>query len=166
MKTLEGEKCMKKRNDIPLIKIISGGQTGADLAGITAARSLGLKTGGTAPPGFMTDTGPMYLLRNYGLVEGDADPRTYPKRTERNVADSDGTAVFSVKSSPGSRLTISLCWRLKKPLIINPSPEQLLDFVKNNNISILNIAGNRERVSPGIYEHVYQVITKAFEKHS
>ena len=45
-------------------KIISGGQTGADQIGLEVALSLGIPTGGTAPKGFITETGPNYKLRD------------------------------------------------------------------------------------------------------
>ena len=41
-----------------LTTIISGGQTGADQAGLLAAQALGLQTGGWAPHGWRTDAGP------------------------------------------------------------------------------------------------------------
>ena len=36
-----------------LRKVISGGQTGADRAGLQAAKSSGIKTGGYMPKGFL-----------------------------------------------------------------------------------------------------------------
>jgi len=38
-----------------LHKIISGGQTGADRAGLVVGKSLGLEIGGTAPKGWKTE---------------------------------------------------------------------------------------------------------------
>ena len=38
-------------------KVISGGQTGADHAGLRAAKDSGINTGGTAPRNFMTEEG-------------------------------------------------------------------------------------------------------------
>ena len=49
-------------------KIISGGQTGADLGALVGARRVGIETGGTAPKGFRTDRGLQPVLRQYGLV--------------------------------------------------------------------------------------------------
>lgn len=40
-----------------VVRIISGGQTGADRAGLEAGRSLGVATGGTAPGDFLTEFG-------------------------------------------------------------------------------------------------------------
>lgn len=145
----------------PVTKIISGGQTGADQGGLRAGLALGIKTGGTAPPGFMTDTGPNLFLKEFGLVEGKPDPRTYPKRTYRNVVDSDGTVLFGNMGSPGSRLTIRYCENLKKPYIIDPTPDTLLKWVIEKDIHTLNVAGNRERTNPHIYMVAMATIMQA-----
>jgi len=156
---------MRRLVVMSLRKVISGGQTGADQAGLCAAHNLGLETGGTAPPKFVTDVGPApNVLRAYGLVEGEPDPRTYPKRTRKNVQDSDGTVLFGDMSSPGSRLTIRYCIQLNKPYAINPDAEQLARHVRSNNIEVLNVAGNRERTNPGIGAKVIGVMIDAFKE--
>ncbi len=74
-----------------LRKIISGGQTGADMGGLLAAKELGLETGGTAPGGYKTEKGRNLDLRDiYGLTQFG----TYPQRTRINVRDSDATVIF------------------------------------------------------------------------
>lgn len=140
-----------------LTKIISGGQTGADQGGLVAAKQLGLQTGGTAPKGFRTDTGPNRELANYGLVEHSNS--SYKPRTIENVRNSDGTVWFGNVNSPGARLTISTCVKLKKPCIINPSKLQLIDWIDKKFIKTLNVAGNRENSNPGIYERVIFFLT-------
>ena len=45
-------------------KLISGGQTGADRAGLEAAESLGIETGGWAARGFQTTGGKDVSLKN------------------------------------------------------------------------------------------------------
>lgn len=147
----------------PVTKIISGGQTGADQGGLRAGRLLGLKTGGTAPPNFMTDKGPNKALSTFGLVEGEHDPRIYPKRTRKNVADSDGTVLFGNVASPGCRLTIKCCQEIGKPYIINPSQDKLREWTVENNIRTLNVAGNRESKSPGIFNTTRDMIIKALK---
>ena len=85
-----------------LKKIISGGQTGADIAGIDAAIASGLSYGGWLPKGRRTEDGP--LPETYALQE--MKTRGYPKRTEQNVIDSDGTVIFvRGKLTGGSDLT-------------------------------------------------------------
>ena len=147
-----------------LKKIISGGQTGADQGGLEAGRKLGLETGGTAPKGWKTERGPKpILLSEYGLVEAGAPG--YPFRTEMNVANSDGTVIFGVTSSPGTLLTLNLSNKLKKPCLLNPSERpDFLDWISTNKIKILNVAGNRESKNPGIQERVKNWLIAALKE--
>lgn len=147
-----------------LKKIISGGQTGADQGGLCAGKLLGLETGGTAPPDFQTENGSNHLLGDqYGLVEGEPDPKKYPKRTLKNIQDSDGTVLFGRPGSPGSRLTKALCLKMERPLLVNPDVKQLRLFIERNFIRVLNVAGNREHKNPGIHDRVFNILVEAFE---
>ena len=100
-------------------RVISGGQTGADQAGLAVAKRLGISTGGYMPKGWLTEAGPRPdLAVTYGLEE--AETAAYPERTERNVLASDGTVVFGDARSRGSMLTASLCQRHGKPCCMVP----------------------------------------------
>ncbi len=143
-------------------KIISGGQTGADQGGLLAGRDLGIPTGGTAPPNFMTENGTNDGLKDFGLVEGAPDARIWPRRTWKNVHDSDGTVLFGNTGSPGSRLTIRYCKTCPRPYICNPTPGELYSWVVGHNIEVLNVAGNRESTNPGICEKVRNTLVEAF----
>jgi len=71
-------------------RVISGGQIGADQAGLSAAKACGIRTGGSAPLGWLTSRGPQKkLLRRYGLKEHYQ--KGYKARTWANVKNSDGT---------------------------------------------------------------------------
>jgi hypothetical protein len=96
--------------------IVSGGQTGADIAGLQAARSLKFKTGGWAPKDWETTDGNKEAeLRKYGLTEHAGG---YRPRTIQNVKDSDITVIVSRKwNSPGTILTMNACKRASKPFI-------------------------------------------------
>ena len=132
-----------------LTKIVSGGQTGADRAGLAAGKALGLETGGWLPRGCWTEDGPMpSLVTEYGMKEHPSSG--YPPRTKANVEDSDGTVLFGNMGSPGCSLTIRLCLQLNRVYFPNPTPAQLDQFVTENEIQILNVAGNRESTNPGI----------------
>ncbi len=86
------------------LKIVTGGQTGADQAGWRAARSLGLPTGGWMPRGFETEAGPCpAFVREYG---------GYRERTQANTLDSDATVWFGNPSSPGGKTTLRACHAL------------------------------------------------------
>jgi len=141
-------------------KIISGGQTGADQGGLEAGKELDLQTGGTAPMGYRTEEGAMPSLGlKYRL--GEDSSYLYPPRTQRNVRNSDGTVIFGQLTSPGSKLTIRLCKDLKKPLIANPEKSDFLKWVEENNIKILNVAGNRESKNPGLQRRVREFLVEA-----
>jgi len=140
-------------------KIISGGQTGADRGGLLAGEALKIDTGGTAPPGFMTEIGTCLELRDiFGLVEGDYDPKVFPKRTKKNVEDSNGTLLMGDIDSPGSKLTLRYCNELDKPRLINPTPSGLKWWIDHHKIEILNVAGNRESKTPGIQKETFDLL--------
>src|SRR6516225_5544098 len=106
---------------MPVRKIISGGQSGADQGGLVAARELGIETGGIAPRGWLTETGPQEgLLRSFGLVE--CEEEGYPARTRQNIALSDGTLLAGPYESGGSKLTHELATQMNKPLFLLTYP--------------------------------------------
>ena len=145
-----------------LKKITSGGQTGADRGGLLAGKALRLETGGTAPHNFITERGIDDSLRDFGLIEGEYDPKIYPKRTKANVRDSDGTLLMVDIGSPGSRLTLRLCKELDKPYVINPVPLILKEWATRLNIETLNVAGNRESKTPGIEQETFDLLVNTF----
>lgn len=124
-----------------LEKVISGGQTGVDQIGLKTARLTGIETGGTAPLGFKTELGPEPKLIEYGLTQSNSPD--YPPRTEDNVKDSDGTVIFGDMNTPGCKLTLKFVRMHRRPVICNPTDEQLVSFIEKNKIKILNVAGNR-----------------------
>ena len=63
-----------------LKKIISGGQTGADKAGLEAALVMKYKTGGFCPKGYLTESGNDISLKKLGLKQ----VRT-PRYEERTI---------------------------------------------------------------------------------
>lgn len=160
-----------------LVKIISGGQTGADQGGLQAAKILGLETGGWAPKGYKTELGPNLELKTlYGLRE-TVSPQ-YPPRTRMNVANSNGTLIFGRLYEPGSKLTISICEELGKPYLALEWPKvtsisqeleweaatySLMRFVLCHNIKTLNVAGNRESKFVGINYLTEKLIVDAFK---
>ncbi len=127
-------------------KIISGGQTGADMGGLLAGRELGIETGGTAPKNWNTEDGPDTSLPSFGLTQGVGG---YKFRTILNLRMSDGTVIFG-RPSAGSILTAKHCRDQEKPYILNPGTLAFLKWIVENDIHVLNVAGNRESVSPGI----------------
>ena len=137
-------------------KIISGGQTGVDTIGLQVAKELGIETGGTAPKGFVREQGiDDEDIRNYGLIEitdeqqSDYTKRTgkkdaYTGRTELNVRNSDGTVYFSTDADRAGKIaTQRAANEWGKPFLENPTAEQLRQWIIDNNIKTLNVAGSR-----------------------
>ena len=97
-----------------LRRVISGGQSGADRAGLEAAHAAGLATGGWAPQGFLTAEGPCPELgERFGLKEipfrrtsAASVARAFVHRTQRNVEASDATLVFRLAPSRGTDRTV------------------------------------------------------------
>jgi hypothetical protein len=148
-------------------KIISGGQTGADVGGLVGAERCGIPTGGCAPRGYKTENGPQPILQSrFGLV---AHPSPhYADRTRENVIKSNAVVVFATRSdSVGTKLTIDLCDKHQKPwCLLDPEGlnviTELQAFIEQTKPKVLNIAGNRESVSPGIAKRVAAIIELAF----
>lgn len=142
-------------------KIISGGQTGADMGGLLAGQDLGIKTGGWAPKGWKTESGPnLDLFRVFKLCQATSD--SYKYRTKLNVMDSHVTAIFGDIKSPGSQLTLAACKQDGVPYLLNPDAEELREFCRLHEAEIVNIAGNRESKNPGIEAIVRKVVMEAF----
>jgi hypothetical protein len=146
-------------------KIISGGQTGADRAALDAAIKMGCLHGGWLPKGRKTEDGPLPL--HYELQEmatGD-----YRRRTKKNVVDSDGTLIISHGAlTGGSLLTLGLAEKQKRPCLhidcelFQPEKAQSLveEWLRQNSIRILNVAGPRASGDPTIYDVVYKLISR------
>jgi hypothetical protein len=146
-----------------MLKIISGGQTGADIAGLVAAKRCGLETGGFSANGFETEVGkrPEYA-KMYNLIDKHYN---YAQRTVENVKAADATIVFAGNiSSSGTRLTLNSCIKFGKKYLLNPTVEEIVEFITTNSPKVINIAGNRESVNPGITSKVEKMLTDAFRR--
>lgn len=145
------------------LKIISGGQSGVDIAGLRAAKKCGLETGGVIARGYETECGFFPNYENmYDMVDRDLD---YRGRTKENVRAADVTFIFADKpKSPGTRLTISCCAALDKPYLLNPKKEEAIDWIICNKPRVINIAGNRESVSPGISARIEKLLVEVFRE--
>lgn len=163
---------MEKQTPMFLKKVISGGQTGADTAGLLGAKAVGIETGGHAPGGWKTERGSNPSLAKLGLTQTASSG--YPERTELNVINSDATLIVAMdNSSVGTKLTQSLCDKHKKRVIgcgyftgrkpdVDTTANRIADWLHEQKIEVLNVAGNRESKGPGIQVWLTQVLTKAF----
>ena len=150
------------------MKIISGGQTGVDRAALDAALELKMDCGGFCPKGRKSEDG--RIPEKYPLTETATGE--YPERTEWNVKTGDGTLVLIDKDADkGTTLTINLCRQYNKPFLPvdlskKNQPEAMIQWIKENHIKILNIAGSRESSSPGIYHKAYNFLRDIFQKEN
>ena len=151
-----------------LRKVISGGQTGADIAGLEVAKKFGLETGGMMPFGFKTNTGcrPKYKLE-YGVTIHKSS--SYIPRTRANVRDSDGTIRLAFDfDSAGELCTLKAIKVYEKPHIdvnlADPRPvSEVAAWLEENGIEVLNVAGNAEQTSVGTHEATTQYLEELIE---
>lgn len=139
-----------------ITKIISGAQTGADIAGLHTAKKFGIETGGWMPRGFITQDGPRPQYQEwYGIAEHSS--HLYPPRTYLNVKESDGTMRFAANfHSSGELCTLKAIRQYNRPCfdvdLLHPEPHSIqkaIAWISDNNIRVLNVAGNAERTHPG-----------------
>lgn len=160
--------------------VYSGGNTGADVSGLRAARRLNIPTGGWAAWNWMTERGPAPGLAGYGLrIHPNATERDpYSARTDANVHSADLTVLFHRPPlDGGSWRTFRTAGRADRPChvltradlwlngrdghgdpIREPHPETIYRFrciLDELRPEVLNVAGNRESKSPGIQGDVY-----------
>jgi len=145
------------------VKIISGGQTGVDRAALDAALRREIESGGWCPTGRLDEFGripdryPLKELENGGFTD----------RTLQNVKDSDGTVIiYPGRLSGGTEQTLHFCIEQRRPHELidasNVSTEkaaQLIgDFVRENKIDILNVAGPRASEWPKGYDYASRAL--------
>lgn len=148
-------------------RVVTGGQTGVDRAGLDSALDGGIPCGGWCPAGRAAEDGP--IPAHYPLTETpEPDPAF---RTRRNVADADGTLVIVLRyPDKGTRAAIAAARRLGRPCLTVDLSEiddaaacaQVSGWIAREHIRILNIAGPRESSAPGIYAHARTFLTRLF----
>jgi hypothetical protein len=170
-------------------KIISGGQTGADQGGLYAGKACGLETGGSIPKGFLTELGPMPELAEMFNLEENSSSQ-YPARTLLNAFNSDGTIRIATDfSTAGEKCTLRAIKSLHKPyfdvhvpkedafvfvfgddserdIVLNKyaaTIKEVINWLQEKNINVLNVAGNREKSCPGLCKFVTAFLSKVFE---
>lgn len=141
-------------DDPKLSKIVSGAQTGVDRAALDVALTLGFPCGGWVPKGRRAEDGRVpasYPMRETG-------GRGYPERTLLNVRDSDATLILTRgELTVGTALTLEYALNLERPnkvvdLLGATTPENVKEWLTEEEVVVLNVAGPRESSSPGIYD--------------
>ena len=160
-----------------LRKIISGGQTGADRAGLDFALQAGLEHGGYVAKGRKPEDG--RIDDRYQLIELSSS--SYVDRTKRNVEESGGTVIFSLETelTGGSELTRSHAIQADKAVIhihdggteknrtaLLTEVWRLRNFVDKNGIEVLNVARPRESKEPGVYGFTLQMLRQYWENRN
>lgn len=149
------EMMMPPLNIVPPFTVISGGQTGADLAGLLAAEQCKIPTSGWAPLGFKTEKGPQPLLaQRFRLKEHHS--KDYGQRTMANARAACATLILSPNAkSVGTLKTVQSCTAAGRPYLLvhqfnDETTKQVMDWLSELKPSVLNVAGNRESVCPGL----------------
>ena len=144
------------------LKIISGGQTGADRAALDWAIANNIPHSGWCPQGRRAEDG--VIADRYQLDETPSGD--YEQRTEWNVRDSDGTLVLTRgKPTEGTAFTIELAKKLGKPCLVldlndAPSEAAVRTWANAHKVRVLNVAGPRESKCPGIYAQATEFLRK------
>jgi hypothetical protein len=164
------------------LRVISGAQTGADVAGLWAAKLHKIPTGGWAPKGFRTLDGfHPEMAETFGIKAHDSP--SYPPRTAQNLTESDFTLICSEKMSAGTKLTINQCKKnciphkvfMLDPENLNLSVQEVErspDFIRlcnqirlNQQLGtpfVLNVAGNSTNNSARVFEFTFKVCHSLF----
>jgi hypothetical protein len=139
-----------------LEKIISGGQTGADLAALDVALEYGIPHGGWVSRGRRNESGTLpdrYRMKELSSIN-------YPKRTELNIVDSDGTLILSHgKLSGEPALASRLIMKHRRPslhvdlqdLSEYKAAAIIKSWIETRAIKVLNVTGPKASEDPRIY---------------
>ena len=97
---------------------------------------------------------------------------SYPKRTEQNILDSDGTLIFSRGTlTGGSALTHKLAKQHNRPWLhvdldkvtAREAVQMIAEWLDGNEIENLNVAGPRASKDPGIHDFVVGILNRVWE---
>lgn len=148
-------------------RIVSGGQTGVDRAALEVAIALGIEHGGWCPRGRIAEDGT--IPSRYQLDETNSSD--YQVRTAQNVESSNATLILHQrKISGGTRLTQRIAVRLGKPLGVfrldNSNLPALRRWLSEQRPEVLNIAGPRESMDPGIQQRAFELLMQLFARRN
>ena len=153
-------------------KIISGGQTGVDMAALKVAKNLQIETGGWAPPAMQNEVGKIPDIYNLKPTPDDRSSNApdipHSQRTELNVKDSDGALIilpYKEFHCQGTNLALQLAKRLGKPvftIFLNEKISKLefRQWLNENQIQILSIGGPSESSIKGIEKTSTETLKK------
>ena len=150
--------------DQPWLTIVCGGQTGVDRGALDAALAAHAPCGGWCAEGREAEDGtidfryPLTILPGAGCLE----------RTRQNVIDSDATLLLNHGPLRGGSLhTLECCDDMDKPVLVIQAEHQSVEecirsareFVGENGVLVLNVAGPRASEWPGGHALALAVVT-------
>jgi hypothetical protein len=164
---------------MPITKIVSGGQTGADRGGLDAALHCNLPHGGWCPKGRKAED--RVIPAKYELQE--MPTADYLARTEANVVDSDATVIFSEGVLEGGSLrTAQFAEKHEKPWLHvdlkissrKMATEDVIEWLQGKHPTdagkvppkncVLNVAGSRGSKAPGLDRVVMVLMVDVISK--
>lgn len=141
-----------------------------DRGALDAALETGIECGGTCPAGRKAENG--IIPEKYPLTE--LDSIGYSDRTRKNVIDSDATLIIHFgQLEGGTAFTRQCCIDENKPYLeIDASKadqddlvQHILNYIRQNRIQVLNIAGPRASKVPSAQEQT-RLLLKALLKNT
>jgi hypothetical protein len=148
-------------------RIVSGGQTGVDRAGLDVAIKLGIAHGGWIPRGRLTESGA--LPQKYHLKETSSSQ--YSERTEKNVVAAEGTLILSHGPlTGGSGYTRAMAIKHGRPwlhidldrMAAFHAATAINNWILQKEIEILNVAGPRASADPAIYRDTLNILESVY----
>lgn len=145
----------------------SGGQTGADRAGLDAARDAGIPIRGWAPRGGRAEDfgeAPGVLALYPELVETPSD--WFMQRTAWNVRDAHATLIVSpggIEPASGTEATLEFANDYGRPVLVAEGSDEAdrvwLWLCALGQGLTLNVAGPRASKSPSVYGVTYDLVS-------
>lgn len=150
------------------IKIISGGQTGADRAAFDFALENDFEIGGFVTKNRLAEDGG--ISEKYpNLIETGTED--YSERTEMNIKNSDATLILSHgELKGGSLLTKEFAEKYKKPFLhidfsalpVEQAARKTQKWLDSIDCKTLNVAGSRASEDAEIYDKAKIFLQKLF----
>lgn len=146
-------------------QIVSGGQTGVDRGALEAAISLGIEHGGWCPRGRRAEDGVIPIQYH----QWETESSQYHVRTEQNVIDSDATLIIARGPlSGGTELTRRMAAKHNRPCYVADLRgeivlDEIRDWLCEQRVVRLNIAGPRESSSRGIARQAQQFVQELLD---
>ena len=136
-----------------------------DRAALDVALKHGIECDGWCPAGRLDEFG--RIPDRYTVQELQAGG--FDERTMQNVKDSDGTVIiYPGKLAGGTEQTARFCVELQRPhqlidaskLSAEDGAKLISDFVRENQIGILNVAGSRQSEWADGYDYAFRALDR------